>query len=138
VGNLTIPILFYKKDNRLKGTYDPVFSQIDILPTTLSLLDYPEPFFAFGSGTNENNPKQPYYYETGTHFDFTNSMAYLFANSRLQHVFKYSRDSALASNLAGHDPVNDSLATMRFRAFLQTYNHTLIHNKSVVKNPPGK
>lgn len=38
----------YHPDGRLRGTYDHVMSQIDIMPTTLGLMGNSEPYFAIG------------------------------------------------------------------------------------------
>jgi len=47
--NFAIPIFFYKPNSNIKGTYDYVFSHIDIKPTILGMMNYSKPFFAFGT-----------------------------------------------------------------------------------------
>ena len=138
IGNLTIPVLFYKNDNSLKSTENRIFSQIDILPTALSLLKYNKPFFAFGNDYREVKNNYSPYYLPGMHFILTDSTVHSYANAKPQHVFKYTRDSTLSTNIIGQDATTDSVVTRQFKAFLQTYNHTLIHNGGTVKKSGGK
>lgn len=49
-------------------------------------------------------------------------------SSKLRLVYNYKRDSVLNRNIVGEDPTRDSLRTCRFKAFIQTYNHTLVRN----------
>jgi phosphoglycerol transferase MdoB-like AlkP superfamily enzyme len=129
LGNLTIPVLFYKPDNSMKAVNNRVFTQIDILPTTLSILGYSQPFFSSGSEHGSVNDRLGYYYVPGMHFAFNDSMFYYYIGAKLHHANKYTTDSTLSTNIAGKQPLLDSLVTKKFRAFLQTYNGTLLHNK---------
>jgi phosphoglycerol transferase MdoB-like AlkP superfamily enzyme len=138
VGNLTIPVVFYKPDNSLKQVHKGLYSQIDILPTALSILKYDKPFFAYGNNTTEKKNNYSVYYVPGMHFVYSDTMVYGFAEHKAQQAFNYSRDSVLTTNLAGKQPATDSVVTAHFRAFLQTYNSALIHNEGVIKNTAGK
>jgi phosphoglycerol transferase MdoB-like AlkP superfamily enzyme len=128
VGNLSIPILFYTPGDGLKGTVIRAFSQVDILPSVLDLLEYNKPFFAFGESFREKNYGNDYYFSGSTHYLPGDSTVYCFNVPDIRVAFNYRRDSTLANNIAGKYPALDSLNLMRFRAFIQTYNHTLIHN----------
>ena len=48
LNRLEIPLLFFKGDNSLRGEADQVAQQIDILPTVLDYINYPDPFVSFG------------------------------------------------------------------------------------------
>ncbi len=128
VGNLTIPVLFYKSDNSLAQVHKGLYSQIDILPTALSILKYDKPFFAYGNNFAEKKNNYSVYYSPGMHFVYNDSMVYGFAHNRPEQVFNYCRDSALSTNIVGKQLPADSVVTAHFRAFIQTYNHALIHN----------
>src|SRR5690606_15775875 len=68
VGNLSIPILFFKPDNSLVGEYKFPFCQMDILPSTLNLLGYNKAFFAFGESFNSEKPHHCFYYASGNYY----------------------------------------------------------------------
>jgi phosphoglycerol transferase MdoB-like AlkP superfamily enzyme len=133
VGNQSIPILFFRPNHSLTGKNSSIFSQMDIVPSTLRLLGYNKPFFAFGEAFGQNKNPASYFYSSGTHYIFNDSMLYIYTNNRMDRAFNYKRDSTLSMNILNNAPLLDSLASRRFRAFLQTYNHTLIHNTGAVK-----
>ncbi len=133
VGNLTIPILFFKPDNSLKGINDQVFSQIDILPSALNLLGYNKSFFAFGEPFGKTMKGHDYFYQNGTHYSYSDSLVFCYNLPKLGKVFNYRRDSDLVTDVASSIPDLDSLNSRKFRAFIQTYNNTLIHNSGSVK-----
>jgi len=133
VGNQEIPILFFKPDNSLAGLHKEVFSQIDILPSTLNLLGYNKPFFSFGESFTSKNYGNDYFYANATHYLFGDSTLHCFNIPQLSQVYKYAIDSTLSSYYLGKDLMSDSLVLTGFKAFIQTYNHTLIHNKGRVK-----
>lgn len=134
VGCLTIPILFFKPDGSLKGTHEGAFSQVDILPSAMSLLGYNKPFFAFGKNCFEENARgNAYFYINGTYFLCEDSMAYTCIENKINCTYNYRRDSLLKNTLTNIDTKRDSLYTARFRAMIQFYNHTLINNLSSLK-----
>ncbi len=128
LANLSIPVLFFKPDNSLAGTYNKVYSQIDILPETMLLLGYNKPFFAFGSAGSSHKNRIAFYHGDGNHHVFTDSLFYVFQNENVGAAYNYLRDSSLSTNIHGRFPICDSLVKTRFRAFLQTYNHTLLND----------
>lgn len=133
VGNQTIPILFFKPDNSLSGIHKKVFSQVDILPSTLNLMGYNKPFFSFGESFTEKKPGNDYFYANATHHLYEDSAVYCFKVPDLFQVYYYTSDSALSQQLLNKLPASDSIATSRFKAFIQTYNSTLLHNTGRVK-----
>ncbi len=134
VGNLSIPILFYQPDGGLKGRFGKVFSQSDILPSTLELLGYNKAFFAFGKSMAENHDHHCYYYANGTHFIYTDSLTYFFNGAKAIRAHHYKQDSLLQSDILGKNPGMDSIVTVRHKAFLQVYNRTLLRNEGRLEN----
>jgi arylsulfatase A-like enzyme len=133
IGNQSIPILFFRPGDSLKGVHKEVFSQIDILPSVMALLGYNKPFFSFGESFNANKHGNDYFYANTTHYLFGDSMLFCFNSPKLSEVYNYKRDSTLNKHLRNQNPKLDSIAARGFRAFIQTYNQTLIHNKGRVK-----
>lgn len=133
VGNQTIPILFFKPDNSLKGTHKEVFSQMDILPSVLNLLGYNKPFFSFGESYTSKKYGNDYFYASSTHYLFGDSMLFCFNVPKLNRTYQYTTDSSLNKYFIDKYRPLDSLMLTRFRAFIQTYNYSLIHNKGRLK-----
>lgn len=133
VGNLCLPVLFFKGDNSLKGIHAQVFSQIDILPSALQLIGYNKPFFSFGESYASKTTGSDYFYANATHYLFGDSLLYCFNFPKLSVVYNYRSDSTLSTLVTNKYPLLDSLQTIHYKAFMQTYNHTLIHNKGRVK-----
>jgi phosphoglycerol transferase MdoB-like AlkP superfamily enzyme len=130
VGNQNIPILFYKPDNSLKGTFEHTFSQMDILPSVLELIGYNRPFFALGQSYLSSKNKRSFYYGSGTQYLYHESMVFSFTNSRMTTAYNYLRDSTLTNNIISLQAKIDSMATRQFKSFIQTYNHALINNSA--------
>lgn len=133
VGNLSIPVLFFKPDNSLTGVYPKIFSQVDVLPSALDVLGYNKPFFSFGKSFKSLQAGTAFYYPGGTHISYSDSMVYFFNKNIPNSAFNYKRDSLMTTNLLGQNLVADSNAIACFKAFIQTYNYTLINNKGRVK-----
>lgn len=133
VGNLSIPVLFFKGDNSLKGENKAVFSQMDILPSALNLLGYNKPFFALGKSYLEKTKHESYYYGNSTHYVYNDSMLFSFSLNELKSVVNYKRDSTLYSQLLKKYPEIENKEIENFKVFIQTYNQTLINNTGSVK-----
>lgn len=133
VGNLTIPILFFKPDNSMAGTNAKVFSQIDILPSVMNLLGYNQPFFSFGE--NYSSPKEGHacFFSQGSHYTFEDTMAFIFNDAELYQVYNYRRDSALHANIFKTHADVEAKNIQKHRAFLQAYNSTLLNNTGAIE-----
>ena len=133
IGNLAIPILFFKPDNSLAGQNSRVFSQIDILPSSLYLLGYQKPFFAFGESFSGKKNKLSYYYSNSNYYVINDSMAFQFNKDELLGVYNFKRDSSLQQNIITKHSGIETEIINHYKAFLQTYNATLIHNTGILK-----
>ena len=133
VGNQSIPILFFKGDNSLKGENKTVISQMDILPSALNLLGYNKPFFALGKSFLEGTQRESYYYGNSTHYVYNDSMLFAFSLNELKSVVNYKRDSSLYLQLINKYPEIEKKEIEKFKIFIQTYNQTLINNTGSVK-----
>lgn len=129
IGLSSIPIAFFAPaDSSLKGEIAEPFSQIDILPSVLNYLQYPKPFFAFGSAYNEAQKGFVYMNAGVVTHNMTDSLAYIFIDGECQSVYNFMRDSTLQQNLKNRYPELEKTQTTKFRAFMQTYEQTLNGN----------
>lgn len=133
VGNQTIPVLFFRPDNSLTGLHKDVFSQMDILPSALQVLGYNKPFFSFGESFASQKHGNDYFYANATEYLFGDSMLFCFKAQNLIQTYYYKKDSTVSEFFLNKYPRLDSMATVDFKSFFQTYNHALIHNKGRLK-----
>lgn len=133
VGNLTIPILFFKPDNSIAGTNPKVFSQMDILPSAMSILGYNQPFFAFGESFTSQKEGHACFFNQGSHYTFEDTMAFMFNDTQLIQVYNYHRDSALYQNVFKMFPDIEAINKKKHKVFLQTYHSTLMNNTGSIE-----
>ncbi len=133
VGNLTIPILFFKPNNSIAGTNAKVFSQMDILPSAMNLLGYNQPFFAFGESFTSQKQGHACFFNQGSHYTFEDTMAFMFNDTQLIQVYNYHRDSALYQNVFKMYPDIEAINIKKHKAFLQTYHSTLMNNTGSIE-----
>ena len=58
-GNTAIIYFMFTPDHSVKGRYESVTQQIDIMPTTLGLMGYSKPYFAFGRDVFNEPDRKP-------------------------------------------------------------------------------
>ena len=58
-GNTAILYFMYTPDHSVQGRYEHVTQQIDIMPTTLGLMGYNQPYFAFGRDVFNEPERKP-------------------------------------------------------------------------------
>lgn len=138
IGNTRIPIIYYAPGFVEPGKYDGVTQQIDIMPTLLGMLNYKEPFFAFGRDINSHSKPQFAVNYTEGQFQLVLGDTLLFRNQdKLNAVYLMNEDPLLQNNLL--DPQNSANTSLDFelvlkqdawfKAFIQQYINRLIDNK---------
>ncbi len=133
VGNQSIPVLFFKPDNSLKGINNKTFSQMDVLPTAMNLLGYNKPFYALGQPFTDTVSRKSYFYANSSHYVYNDSMVYSFSMPELRSALNYKRDSLIWDQQLNKHPQTDKKITEEFKVFLQAYNSMLINNSGSVK-----
>ena len=135
-GNYQIPLVFYQPDNSLKGTDNHVAQQIDVLPTTLALLKYNRPFFAFGNNLLDssqiNNRFAVNYYNICYQY-FSDENLVHYDGDKSIGLYKYRTDSLLAYNFISPAFSGTAELENKIKAFIQQYNNRVIHNQTTVK-----
>lgn len=140
-GMYAIPIAFYHpSDSIFKDIDSTVAQQIDIMPTVLDYLGYPNPFFAFGESLfNASVPHRAISFVNGMYqliegdyvMVFNGKKVISFYNLKLQDE-KHGVDTP--------DKITDPITKEKFaametalKAILQTYNYCLINNATSLK-----
>jgi phosphoglycerol transferase MdoB-like AlkP superfamily enzyme len=131
IGNNAIPIIYFTGNHQLKGLNNMVTQQIDIMPSILDYLHYPKPYFSFGISVFDS---------TATHFAFTyhneqyqlitNDYSLGFDGKKVTDLYNYAKDSLLQHDLKDKNSAIAKVMEAKTKALIQTYQQTLIHNKS--------
>ena len=136
VGIYEIPILFYRPNGELKGKRSELFQQIDIMPTVLDMLKFPGEYFAFGrSAFDKRGPRSAINYLSGIYQYLEKDLALHSSGDDVLGLFNYKLDPFLNQDIQEADPQARNKLADELKAFVQTYNHALIHNRMVL--PPS-
>jgi len=134
VGNYAIPIIYYMPNSQLKGLDSTITQQIDIMPSILDYMNYPNNYFSFGTSVFDT---------TAEHYAFTyNSDLYQlieknyslqFDGDKATELYNFKLDSLLQNNLLSKDTLVTKKMENRTKAIIQTYQQSLINNKMVIR-----
>lgn len=125
-----IPILFYSADSTLRGKYSDVFSQVDIVPTLLTYLNYPNDYNAFGfDAFDGSDNRYSYTYSNGLYQILDGKYILFFNGTKCVGLYDYSLDPKMRDDLAEKLlDKRDELETY-LKALIQIHNELMIDNK---------
>ena len=134
-GMFSIPIIFFDPGKNLKGINSKLTQQIDIMPGVLDYLGYSKPYFSFGkspfdsvhAGFNVN-------YVSNTYQLLSADYLLQFDGSKSIGLFNHKTDSLLLKNILSLKPAEAKALENQLKAYVQTYNSSLIHNKMKATN----
>jgi len=134
IGSYSIPLLFYcPSDTALVGSDIRYTQQIDIMPSVLDYLDYPNSFFSLGNSALDNSHQ-------GFVVNYLNEVYQYASADTVIHVAEGSPialyyikgDSALENNL-----IRELNEVRHFQvplmAIIQAYNHSMVTNQLTVR-----
>lgn len=131
VGNNAIPLLYFMpSDSTLKGSNPIVTSQVDIFPSLMDYLNYPNEYFAFGTSAFDSTAHHfaLSYYD---HYDYTEGNYFLyFDGEQTLGLYNYMTDSLLGTDLREQEKDIKLAMENRLKAIIQTYQQRLIKNKT--------
>ncbi len=133
-GSTAIIYFMYTPDHSLQGSSHEVCEQIDIMPTTLGLLGYRQPYFAFGRDVF-NEPERRAVATNcvnGVYQCITDSLSLYHNGEQTLYAF------AASDTLQQHNILDLSNATQKatdtyFKAVLQSYTQHVKRKQYVVK-----
>ncbi|MBX2932159.1 MAG: sulfatase-like hydrolase/transferase [Chitinophagaceae bacterium] len=135
--NYRIPIVFYKPENKdLKGTVSTIANQIDILPSVLSFLHYPYPYYSLGKNLlAANNDGFSINYNGNIYQYIDSAYCYQFSGENTLGFYHWKNYSTLTNNLY-HGVLNNEMkrCDSSLKRMLQLFNYGMIHNKMSVTN----
>ena len=145
-GRYEVPIIFYDpqweehpercpkpvgKGYRLDSV--PV-AQADIMPSVLEYVGYNKPYFSFGEDALTETKNRPYVVCSNppVYQLFTDKMFIQSDGEKLLHVYDYSQDRCLKTDLVKDADTETEM--MYLKAFIEQYIYRMIHNELVVDN----
>lgn len=128
-GHTAIIYFMFTPDHSLQGESNTVTQQLDIMPTTLGLLGYPKPYFAFGRDFfHENNrPHIATNYIMDTYQCIADSMTLYFDGQNRLHVFE-AQDVMQQNDIIQIDNKEQLHLENHFKALLQSYTQHVHDN----------
>jgi len=135
VGIYEIPIIYYMHNSNLKGVSHSVTQHIDIMPSVLDYIHYPNPYFALGKSVFDTNANHHYAvsYINDCYQIAKGNYCLQIEGKKITALYNYEADSMLTQNLVTTQPhIRDSLAAT-LQAVMQTYSYDLIHNNLKLK-----
>jgi phosphoglycerol transferase MdoB-like AlkP superfamily enzyme len=135
MGLYAIPVMFFHPGiPALKGRNHQVMQQIDVLPTILDLLHYPDAFYALGSSALDSNRKGFLFNQMDNYIQFLYGNRLLtFQDTLLTAAYEWPADSLLRYPISLKDSlIPESLKF--YQAFRQTLVNDLIHDRHSLKS----
>ena len=132
IGAMHIPLVFFHPTNsKLKGRHTEVVGQIDIMPTILDLIGYSKPFFGFGTSLFNGKDHFSVTYYNNKYIIFGFNHALFLQNEKVIGLYALD-DKMQNSNLLLEKVKLAELLENKLKAYIQTYNQSLITNKMTV------
>lgn len=121
-GNTAIIYFMYTPDHSVKGRYESVTQQIDIMPTVLGLMGYNKPYFAFGRDVFNEPDRKPLVVNCvhQTYQALTDSLSLYFDGK--QRLYVYAADDTLQQhNIMDKSSLLQQSLERDAKALLQSY-----------------
>lgn len=129
VGNYSIPIIYYLPGSNLKGLDSTVTQQIDIMPSVLDYLNYPDPYFAYGNSVFDTTCAHwALTFNSGRYQLLENYYSLEFTGQKTD-LYYYKTDSLLHHDLSKKEPAVKQQMENKAKAIIQTYQQSIINNK---------
>lgn len=134
VGMFRIPILFFSPTKPLIANPDLTVSQVDILPSVLSLLDFDQTFIAFGNNIFDT-ATQPFTvnYLNGIYQMIQGDYMLEFDGEKSLALFNFRNDKLLKQNVLTIETDKVQNMELMLKAYIQQYYNRLIENRLTKK-----
>ena len=127
-GLYAIPLVFYSPTDSLDNSIDKVCQQADILPSIIDYLNIDTSFVSFGNSI---------WNDKGFAVNYLNNIYQYFEEGHLLQfngeeslaLYAVEKDSLLKNNLLLQRPELHQKMENHLKAYIQEYNHRMIHNK---------
>ncbi|MDR0363735.1 MAG: LTA synthase family protein [Bacteroidales bacterium] len=130
IGQMSVPIIFFDPNHTLEGIYPHVAQQTDIMPTILDLLNFDEPFVAFGQNAFDTTIQHFATNRLSDTYHVYYQQYCLMSNIELNDIrlFDVKQDPMLWKRLENERPEMTKMLLDHLKGFLQQYNNRMIDN----------
>ena len=123
----SVPILFYKPGEIQHKISHHIVQQIDIMPSVLDYLGYPEPFYSFGHSVFTDTSDCYGYQCRNQIYQIYNSKYILyFDGSKSIGLYNYVKDTLEKENLVFKENFVRTKLENTIKAIIQQHNHVLL------------
>ena len=136
-GAFAVPIIIYDPSNpKLAGINDSnVIQHIDIMPTVLNMLNYPDEYIAFGTDVFDSlSDHFALTNYSGTYHLFKGDYLLQYDGINVVGLYNFIEDPLFVSNLINDKKPQQEELLKLCQAFIQEHNRRMIHNKTTIKN----
>ncbi len=129
-GLYSIPVIYFSpSDTSLRGMPMRTTQQIDILPSVMDYLHYPDTFFALGHSVfRQKESGGAFSYLQGSYQLIDSGYAYVLDTSSTPLLIRIETDSLGRINLAAQDSDRTVRMESRTKAFVQQFTDALLHD----------
>ena len=134
VGSYKIPLLIYDPSRNTEGEkIGTAAQQIDIMPTILEYLHYPEAYFSFGSNLlDQSLPHFALSFLNSTYQFVYDDYFMQFDGTKTLGLYHLPTDSMLQVNLAETDRSIAAVMEEKLKAVIQSYHQRLLQNQTTI------
>lgn len=130
LGGFSVPIFFHHPSGNLIGQSNTPAQHIDILPTTLSYLNFSKPFVAFGKNLfDEASVPIAISYSNSTYQLVFNKYLLLFDGQHSLGLYNYQTDPMLKQNIMSQEEQMTYKLEQMVKAVVQQYKNRLIDDR---------
>jgi phosphoglycerol transferase MdoB-like AlkP superfamily enzyme len=130
VGNLAIPMVYYRADGSLKSQNPTVTEQTDIMPSVLDYLNYHGDYIAYGESVFDSTSKHySICYFNNVYQLISGDLMLQFNGEKTLAVYDLVEDPLLKNNLVNKPVALFSRQEKLVKAIIQSYNERMSENK---------
>jgi hypothetical protein len=128
-GMYAIPVAYFRPDGSLGGKYVRTTQQIDILPSVLDLVRYPDTVFAFGNSIfRPNAPSGGYSCLQSVYQLIDNGNVLTMDTTFHRSLYRLEEDPSMQHDLSASDSIRTEEMSLRLKAMIQRFNEVLLDN----------
>jgi phosphoglycerol transferase MdoB-like AlkP superfamily enzyme len=131
-GFFAVPFIIYEPGNPARKGYNKtdVVQQIDIMPTVLGLLAYPNDYIAFGQDALDSTQRHfSMGYMAQNYHLFENEQLLQYTGEEISGMYNFVQDPFFKQNNAEKEDSQKEKMLKLSQAFIQEYNRRMIHNQ---------
>lgn len=130
--NYSIPIIIFDPSNHTPEINPKNIQQIDIIPSVLDYLDYPEPFFSFGN-SYKNETNLIVNLVNNNYQVIIDNYYFIFDGNKIIEIYDTTNKLEIKDLKHTISDIKRFELEQKIKAFLQTFNNNFINNTLLIK-----